>query len=235
MYALWAGPATSHYTTRIVTLLTSFCRRGPRHAGAAGGLCHDAGADRHWAASPHGRQLPDAIADGPAPKETWSAASRNVAGPSPSAVQYLQDKTEISRFPASRGGRKDVLPLERRRPETVAELEIYRPGGELNQSGPPSPTSRRPKWDGDGMRKAGSPHGIIDSKFGTVTLLRLVGGRGIMRVPTSGVLKRVQRAHFRISGLVIARGQSGRQSSGPPRAISLHAEPADRADGRKRF
>jgi len=79
--------------------------------------------------------------------------------------------------------------------------------------------------DGDGMRKL-EPAGIIDSKFGTVTLLRLVGGADNAR-SCLGFLKRV-KSPFRISGCQ-SRGTIRRQSSRPPRRHLLHAEPADRA------
>jgi len=196
MYALWAGPATSHYTTRIHPLLTSFADevRGTLARLVAyvmmlaliaiGGLSA-------WA------QLPDAITMAPAPKETWSVASRTL--PAFAVSQFnLQDKTEIYEiFRHPEGGRKDVFRWSGADQKPVAELEIYRPGGELNQSGP-AIADIAARMDGDGMRKLEAA-GIVDSKFGTVTLLRLVGDADNAR-SCLGFLKRVNEPHFRISG-----------------------------------
>ena len=71
--------------------------------------------------------------------------------------------------------------------------------------------------------------GVIDSKFGTVTLLRLVGGADTARA-CLGFVKRVDEPNLRISGWSC---QGDQQSAGPPRRHLLHAEPADAAHGRK--
>ena len=73
----------------------------------------------------------------PAAKSAWSAASRSY--PAFAVSQFdLFGKTEtyeILRHPD--GGRKDVLRWTAQGEKPIAELEIYRPGGELSQSGPP--------------------------------------------------------------------------------------------------
>ena len=62
--------------------------------------------------------------------------------------------------------------------EPIAELEIYRPGAEFEQLTAPDST------------------GLIDSKFGVVTLLRLGDGACL------GFLKTVEQPALRISGYV---------------------------------
>jgi hypothetical protein len=196
MYAFWAGPANSHYTTRIHPLLTSFADevRGTlaRLFAYVMMLALIAiGGFYLW------EQLPDAIAMAPAPKEGWSLASRTA--PAFAVSQFnLQDKTEayeIFRHPE--GGRKDVFHWSGADNKPVAELEIYRPGGELNQSGP-AIADIAARMDDDGMRELEAA-GIIDSKFGTVTLLRLVGGADNARA-CLGFFKRFDDPDFRISG-----------------------------------
>ena len=57
--------------------------------------------------------------------------------------------------------------------KAVAELEVYRIGGEPDRSGSsPGIAARIDPAGGSGLEAAG----VIDSKFGPVTLLRAVGG-----------------------------------------------------------
>ena len=110
----------------------------------------------------------------------------------------MQDKTgiyEIFRHPA--GGRRDVFRWNGADKRPVAELEIYRPGGELNQSGP-AIADIAARMDPDGMRELEAA-GIIDSKFGTVTLLRLIGGADNSHA-CLGFIKRFDNPNFRITG-----------------------------------
>ena len=78
---------------------------------------------------------------------------------------------EIFRHPD--GGRKDVFRWSAQGEKPVGELEIYRPGGEAAQSGP-AVADVAARMDPEGVRELEAA-GVIDSKFGTVTLLRLVG------------------------------------------------------------
>jgi hypothetical protein len=100
------------------------------------------------------------------------------------------------------GGRKDVIrwgePAERR---PLAELEIYRPGGERDAPADPAadPTAdlaRRMAVEGPTAFEAA---GVIDSKFGAVALLRPAGAtdgpRGCL-----GFLKGVHHPELRLSG-----------------------------------
>ena len=82
---------------------------------------------------------------------------------------------EIFRHPS--GGRKDTFHWGPLGEKPVAELEIYRPGGEVDPSEPPAAdlaarmTQENPQGRAQGLEAAG----VIDSKFGTLALLRLPG------------------------------------------------------------
>ena len=133
----------------------------------------------------------------PAAKSAWSVASRSY--PAFAVSQFdLSGKTEtyeILRHPD--GGRKDVLRWAAQGEKPIAELEIYRPGGELSQSGPPI-AEIAGRMDPDGMRELQAA-GVIDSKFGAVTLLGLADRGGDAR-PCLGFMKGFDRPNLRISG-----------------------------------
>src|SRR3954470_13915999 len=107
----------------------------------------------------------------PAVKSGWSMASRS--SPAFAVSQFdLAGKTEtyeILRHPD--GGRKDVLRWAAQGEKPIAEIEIYRPGRELSQAGPPI-AEIAGRMDPDGVRELQAA-GVIDSKFGAVTLLGL--------------------------------------------------------------
>jgi hypothetical protein len=133
----------------------------------------------------------------PAAKSAWSVAVR--AYPAFAVSQFdSSGKTEtyeIRRHPD--GGRKDVFRWAAQGEQPVAELEIYRPGGELSQSGPPV-AEIAARMDPDGMRELQAA-GVIDSKFGAVTLLGLGDRDGDAR-PCLGFIKRFDQPNLRISG-----------------------------------
>jgi hypothetical protein len=93
------------------------------------------------------------------------------------------------------GGRKDVLRwMAGDKP--AAELEIYRPGGEANRSGPPV-ADIAGRMDPGGARELQSA-GLIDSKFGAVALLGLIDRAG---EPTClGFIRQFDQPELRISG-----------------------------------
>jgi hypothetical protein len=130
-------------------------------------------------------------------KSAWSLAAR--AYPAFAVSQFdLFGKTEayeILRHPA--GGRKDVFRWAAQGEAPVAELEIYRPGGELSQSGPPI-AEIAARMDPGGVRELQAA-GIIDSKFGAVTLLGLGDRDGDAR-PCLGFIKGFGQTNLRISG-----------------------------------
>jgi hypothetical protein len=141
-------------------------------------------------------QLPPRGSD-PATKSAWSIAAR--AYPAFAVSQFdspgKTEAYEIRRHPD--GGRKDVFRWAAQGQAPVAELEIYRPGGELDQSGPPI-ADIASRMDPNGMRELQAA-GIIDSKFGTVTLLGLTDRNGDAR-PCLGFIKGFDQPNLRISG-----------------------------------
>jgi hypothetical protein len=142
-------------------------------------------------------QLPVGEAAEPSAKAGWNQAARSY--PAFAVSQFdLPGKTEaydIFRHPE--GGRKDVFRWAAQGEKPVAELEIYRPGGESGQSGP-AIAEIAARMDPEGMRELEAA-GVIDSKFGTVTLLRLAGNTD--DAPSClGFLKRFDEPDLRISG-----------------------------------
>ena len=127
------------------------------------------------------KQLPDATAMEPA-VAGWTLAGRSAPAFAMSQLDP-RDKTEtyeIFRHPA--GGRKDVFHWTDAERKPVAELEIYRPGGEAVE-----PADRD-------LETAA----IVDSKFGSVTLLRSQPRDG---TPVClNFLKRFDTSNVRISG-----------------------------------
>jgi hypothetical protein len=137
-------------------------------------------------------QLPAGGLDAAA-KESWSTATRSYPAFAVSQPELLGKTAsyEILRHPE--GGRKDILRWAAADEKTVAELEIYRPGGELTQSGP-AIIEIAGRMEPDGARELETA-GVIDSKFGTVSLLRLSG------TPTClGFMTHLDQPDLRISG-----------------------------------
>jgi hypothetical protein len=199
MRSLRANPANP-YPTHIHPALTSFadecCGTLARLLAYVGTLALLAILGIHlWDQLPIG-EAPDRSA-----KAGWSVAGR--LHPAFAVSQFdLPEKTEtyeILRHPE--GGRKDVFRWAARdgnqdeRP--IAELEIYRPGGELSQSGPAGAdiAARMEPKGGRELEAAG----IIGSKFGTVMLLRLAGNADDAR-SCLGFVKRVDEPNLQISG-----------------------------------
>jgi hypothetical protein len=132
----------------------------------------------------------------PAAKAEWSMATRSY--PAFAVSQFdLSDKTEtyeILRHPE--GGRKDVFHWAQST-KPVAELEIYRPGDEFSPSAS-AVAELAARIDPMGARELEAA-GVIDSKFGSVTLLRVAGHAG--DAPSClGFMKRIDAPNLRISG-----------------------------------
>jgi hypothetical protein len=187
--AIRANPS---YTTAIHPALTSFadecCGTLARLIAYVGTLALLAIVGLHlW------DQLPASEAVEPAARAGWSLALRSY--PAFAVSQFdLSEKTEtyqIFRHPA--GGRKDVLRWAAPGEKPVAELEIYRPGGEFDPSVPSSDIAAR--MDPGGVHELEAA-GIIDSKFGAVTLLRHPGDAG----SCLGFFKRIEAPNLQITG-----------------------------------
>jgi hypothetical protein len=115
-------------------------------------------------------QLPEAEPLDPAVAVDWTPATRSLPAFAVSQPE-LVGKTEtydIFRHPG--GGRKDVIHWAAIGDKPIAELEIYRAGVELPRSEPAfSGIAERLAANSDDAIEAA---GVIDSKFGPVTLLR---------------------------------------------------------------
>ena len=132
-------------------------------------------------------QIPAADLDAePSVKAGWSAATRSVPAFAVSQfdLSYKTDTYRILRHPE--GGRKDVLRWLAPDGKPAAELEIYRPGGELAESAAAVTES--------GNEAAG----IIDSKFGAVKLRLMADAGG--NSTCLRFFKRIEQPHLRISG-----------------------------------
>jgi hypothetical protein len=197
MHAFEARTATSHYSARIHPALSSFadevCGTLARLIAYVCTLALIAmlGVSL-W------DQMPAADLElEPSIKAGWSTPNRSVPAFAVSQfdLSYRTDTYQILRHPE--GGRKDVLRWTGPDGKPAAELEIYRPGGELTDAMPAmAEIAGRIDPDGFGRMEAA---GIIDSKFGTVTLLRLIGDADGNR-SCLGFLKRLNQPNLRLSG-----------------------------------
>jgi hypothetical protein len=140
-------------------------------------------------------ELPFRGVGDPAAKSAWSVVARPYPAFSISQSDLFgkTETYEILRHPD--GGRKDVFRWAAPGEKPIAELEIYRPGAELSQSGPPI-AEIAGRMDPDGMRELQAA-GLIDSKFGAAALLGLAGGDAR---PCLGFMKGFDQPNLRISG-----------------------------------
>jgi hypothetical protein len=201
MQSCSADPAKSHDTTRIHPALARFadevCGTLARLIAYVMTLALLAiGGMALW------EQLPDAAAMDPSAmdasfKHAWSRADRSSRAFAVSQFDP-QDKTEAYEiFRHKQGGRRDVFHWSGADKTPVAELEIYRPGGELNHEGP-AVAEIAARMDPGGVHELEAA-GLVDSKFGAVTLLRLTSGTEAARA-CLGFMKRVSDPNLRISG-----------------------------------
>jgi hypothetical protein len=111
-------------------------------------------------------------------------------------LDFLEKTATYDIFRHPEGGRKDVLRWAAQGERPMVELEIYRPGGEFGQSGPAvAEMAGRMDLGGRELEAAG----IIDSKFGPVTLLRPAGSTDGTRA-CLGFIKRVDQPQLQLSG-----------------------------------
>lgn len=196
MRSIWATRAIPPDPTHIHPALNSFadeCRGMPVHLAIyLGALALLAIIGAHlWG------ELPDSAGVEPAAKAGWSLAARSY--PAFAVSQFdLYGKTETYEvFRHPEGGRKDVLRWAAQGEKPVAELEIYRPGGKSSGSGP-AIAEIAARMDPEGWRELEAA-GVIDSKFGPVTLLRPTGDANDAAF-CLGFIKRLDEPNVRISG-----------------------------------
>jgi hypothetical protein len=193
MRSFWANRAHPSYQTRIHPALTSFADECTamlaRLLAYVGTLALVAMLGIHlW------DQLPAGESNEPAAKAGWSVADRSHPAFAVSQSDLLEktESYEIFRHPL--GGRRDVMRWARQGEKPVAELEIYHPGGEFGQSGTAF-ADIAARMEPSGTRELEAA-GVIDSKFGAVTLLRRPGEAG----SCLGFLKRLDDPNLQISG-----------------------------------
>ena len=132
---------------------------------------------------------------------TWSLATRSYPAfaLSQSDLGDKSDTYEIFRHPE--GGRKDVFRWtdidDEPGTRPMAELEIYRPGGELTPASLTATAELAARMGLEAARLQSA--GLLESKFGPVTLLRPPGGPDDNRA-CLGFSKDFDQPHFRISG-----------------------------------
>lgn len=140
--------------------------------------------------------LPEIAIAESAPK-AWSQAERSA--PAFAVSQFIfpgkTEAYEIFRHPE--GGRKDIFHWSGAGSALVAELEIYRPGTEIDQVGSAAGYLAA-RMDPAGARELEAA-GIIDSKFGAVTLFRRIGGSEAAQACLR-FYKHVDEPKFRLSG-----------------------------------
>ncbi|MBW7972767.1 hypothetical protein [Bradyrhizobium sp. BR 10289] len=141
-------------------------------------------------------QLPALRDDEPAEKPGWSQASRSHPAFAVSRLDSSEKTASYIIFRHPEGGRRDVLRWTSEADKPLAELEIYRQGGEFDVT--------RPATEGLAVRMGLSTSagleqaGLIDTKFGPVALFRPTGTAG---TPSClGYLKRSEEPALQISG-----------------------------------
>ena len=135
MRPFWATRAIPYYPSQIHPALNSFadecCATLAHLLAYVGTLALLAIVGIHlW------DQLPADEPSEPSVRPGWNQASRSRPAFAVSQLDLFEktEAYEILRHPE--GGRKDVLRWSAQGERPVAELEIYRPGGEFGQSGP---------------------------------------------------------------------------------------------------
>ncbi|EJN15011.1 hypothetical protein PMI42_01429 [Bradyrhizobium sp. YR681] len=140
-------------------------------------------------------QLPDLSDDAPASRPGWSEASRSQPAFALSKLGSSEKTASYTILRHPEGGRRDVLRWAGEADKPLAELEIYREGGEFDVT--------RPATEGLAVRMgltAATPleqAGLIDTKFGPVALFRPVG---TAQGACLGYLKRSEEPPLQISG-----------------------------------
>lgn len=146
----------------------------------------------HWLGDLSVKAAPE-----PALHMEWSATARTY--PAFAVTQAdLPGKTEsYDGYRHPEGGRKDVIRWTADGQKPVFEIELYRPGAELRQAGPPA-AEIAARMDPDATREIAGA-GVIESKFGPVALLGFVD-RGGNSGACLGFMKNFEDANLRISG-----------------------------------
>jgi hypothetical protein len=144
-------------------------------------------------------QLQVDLTEEPASEAAWSLADRSppafaLSRPDASDKSERSDSYVVFRHPL--GGRRDVMRWPAPDQRTVAELEIYRPGAEYGPAAAArSELAARMLGPGAEVEAAG----VIDSKFGSIALLRRAGARDGAG-SCLGFFKRIDDPALQLSG-----------------------------------
>jgi hypothetical protein len=208
MRSFWTTPAYPLYPTSIHPALNSFAEEC---AGTLARLVAYVGVLTLLAMAglQLWDQLPVAATAEPTARAGWSQALRSHPAFAVSQLDFLEKTEAYEIFRHPEGGRKDILhwmaPATTQSEKPVAELEIYRPGGEFNPS-EATGVEIAARMDPQGNSQANQPGsrgleaaGVIDSKFGPVALLRLAGNADGAR-SCLGFIKRIADPNLQISG-----------------------------------
>ncbi|MCK1741672.1 hypothetical protein IVA80_12520 [Bradyrhizobium sp. 139] len=142
-------------------------------------------------------QLPDLRDDEPMEKPGWIVADRS---PPAFALSRLDSSEKTASYTVLRhpeGGRRDVMRWTGEADRPLAELEIYREGGEFDVARPA--TADLAVHMGLAEATPLEQAGLIDTKFGPVALFRLAGTAEGARA-CLGYLKRSEEPALQISG-----------------------------------
>jgi hypothetical protein len=130
----------------------------------------------------------------------WHVSSRSHPAFAVSQVDQPDISATYTILRHPEGGRKDILRWTDAGAKPVAELEIYRPGGERDASSAAGAdlAGRMQQIDASGLEAAG----IVESKFGTVALLRPLAGADAKDGAAACLAfsKRIDEPHLQISG-----------------------------------
>jgi hypothetical protein len=127
----------------------------------------------------------------------WSVADRSHPAFAVSQLDIPDKSVTYTILRHPEGGRKDILHWSNGTEKPVAELEIYRPGGEWNASSSVGTdlALRMQQIDASELEAAG----IVESKFGTAALLRPIGAKESAGT-CLGFVKRIDDPGLEISG-----------------------------------
>lgn len=146
-------------------------------------------------------QLPSLRDDEPAEKPGWSVADRSHPAFALSRLDSLEKTASYTILRHPEGGRRDVMRWTGEADTPVAELDIYREGGEFDVARPATAdlAVNLAVQMGLGATIALEQAGLIDTKFGPVALFRPTGtAEGAQAC--LGYLKRSEEPALQISG-----------------------------------
>ena len=142
-------------------------------------------------------QLPDVRDDGPTEKPGWAVADRSHPAFALSRLDSSEKTASYTILRHPEGGRRDVMRWAGDADKPVAEIEIYREGGEFDVTRPA--TSGLAVQMGLGPATTLEQAGLIDTKFGPVALFR-PSGTTDGSPACLGYLKRNEEPALQISG-----------------------------------